>query len=109
MANQTWLTAYTSCSPIPTSPGCLLPTPPSAPQVVGRTKLLPAAKGDGPRLPVAHMVCNQSPPVDGQPSLMTFRCAAWGGGQHIEGGGAILGGAGCVEGGGHGVQPEPTS
>jgi hypothetical protein len=22
-----------------------------------------------------HMVCNQSPPVDGQPSLMTFRCA----------------------------------
>jgi len=42
-------------------------------QVVGRTKLLPAAAGKGPRLPVAHMVCNQSPPVDGQPSLMTFR------------------------------------
>jgi oligopeptidase A len=47
-------------------------------QVVGRTKLLPPAKGSppgSPRLPVAHMVCNQSPPVDGQPSLMTFRCA----------------------------------
>lgn len=42
-------------------------------EVVGRTKLLPAAAGNGPRLPVAHMVCNQSPPVDGQPSLMTFR------------------------------------
>ena len=25
------------------------------------------------RLPVAYLVCNQSPPVDGQPSLMTFR------------------------------------
>jgi oligopeptidase A len=24
------------------------------------------------RLPVAHVVCNQSPPVDGAPSLMTF-------------------------------------
>ncbi|MEL6261871.1 MAG: M3 family metallopeptidase [Cyanobacteria bacterium J06626_6] len=25
------------------------------------------------RLPVAYLVCNQSPPVDGRPSLMTFR------------------------------------
>jgi oligopeptidase A len=25
------------------------------------------------RLPVAYVVCNQNPPVDGQPSLMTFR------------------------------------
>lgn len=25
-----------------------------------------------PRLPVAYLQCNQSPPVDGQPSLMTF-------------------------------------
>jgi len=29
--------------------------------------------GDGVRLPVAHMVCNQSPPVGDKPSLMTFR------------------------------------
>ncbi|MEO0535560.1 MAG: M3 family metallopeptidase [Cyanobacteria bacterium P01_A01_bin.123] len=28
---------------------------------------------DGIRLPVAYLVCNQSPPVDGKPSLMTFR------------------------------------
>ncbi|MFG6104300.1 M3 family metallopeptidase [Leptothoe sp. EHU-05/26/07-4] len=25
------------------------------------------------RLPVAYLVCNQSPPIDGKPSLMTFR------------------------------------
>jgi oligopeptidase A len=24
------------------------------------------------RLPVAYLVCNQTPPVDGKPSLMTF-------------------------------------
>ncbi len=29
--------------------------------------------GDRLRLPVAYLVCNQSPPVDGKPSLMTFR------------------------------------
>ncbi|MFE4107738.1 M3 family metallopeptidase [Almyronema epifaneia] len=29
--------------------------------------------GDQLRLPVAYLVCNQSPPVDGKPSLMTFR------------------------------------
>ncbi|MGB3295051.1 MAG: M3 family metallopeptidase [Phormidesmis sp.] len=28
---------------------------------------------DTVRLPVAYLVCNQSPPVDGKPSLMTFR------------------------------------
>ena len=46
-------------------------------EVVGRSELLadPSSSGGGggPRLPVAHMVCNQSPPVDGAPSLMTFR------------------------------------
>ncbi|MGK7932706.1 MAG: M3 family metallopeptidase, partial [Microcystaceae cyanobacterium] len=26
-----------------------------------------------PRLPVAYLVCNQTPPIDGKPSLMTFR------------------------------------
>jgi len=32
------------------------------------------AKGSqGVRLPVAYLVCNQSPPVGGKPSLMTFR------------------------------------
>lgn len=43
-------------------------------EVVGRSTLLsdPSTPG-APRLPVAHMVCNQSPPVDGAPSLMTFR------------------------------------
>ncbi len=34
---------------------------------VGREKL-----ADQVRLPVAYLVCNQSPPVDDQPSLMTF-------------------------------------
>ncbi|MEM9266297.1 MAG: M3 family metallopeptidase [Cyanobacteria bacterium P01_F01_bin.13] len=29
--------------------------------------------GKAVRLPVAYLVCNQSPPVDGKPSLMTFR------------------------------------
>lgn len=61
-------------SSCPTPPPC--PPPHSPHQVVGRTKLLPPAPGapeGSPRLPVAHMVCNQSPPVDGQPSLMTFR------------------------------------
>ena len=39
---------------------------------VGRTRLFPTASG-GARLPVAYLVCNQSPPVDGRPSMMTFR------------------------------------
>lgn len=43
-------------------------------EVVGRSKLLaPTSSADGVRLPVAHMVCNQSPPVGDKPSLMTFR------------------------------------
>jgi oligopeptidase A len=41
-------------------------------EVVGRSKLLGKTKSDV-RLPVAHMVCNQSPPIGGDPSLMTFR------------------------------------
>eukprot|EP00051_Salpingoeca_urceolata_P000163 m.33022 g.33022 ORF g.33022 m.33022 type:complete len:771 (-) comp10249_c0_seq1:138-2450(-) len=28
---------------------------------------------DGVRLPIAHIVCNLTPPMDGQPCLMTFR------------------------------------
>ncbi|MBR8830302.1 MAG: Oligopeptidase A [Chroococcopsis gigantea SAG 12.99] len=34
---------------------------------IGRAKI-----GDEIRLPVAYLVCNQTPPVDGKPSLMTF-------------------------------------
>ena len=32
-----------------------------------------ATAGQAVRLPIAHMVCNQSPPVGDKPSLMTFR------------------------------------
>jgi oligopeptidase A len=38
---------------------------------IGRAKL-PQEDGGGVRLPVAYLVCNQTPPVDGKPSLMTF-------------------------------------
>jgi oligopeptidase A len=38
---------------------------------VGRSRLL-AAPGTSIRLPVAYLVCNQTPPVDGKPSLMSF-------------------------------------
>jgi Zn-dependent oligopeptidase len=41
-------------------------------EVLGRSRLL-ALKGSLVRLPVAHMVCNQTPPVGDDPSLMTFR------------------------------------
>lgn len=41
-------------------------------EVAGQSRLF-AAEGQDVRLPVAHMVCNQSPPVAGKPSLMTFR------------------------------------
>jgi oligopeptidase A len=34
---------------------------------IGRSKMI-----EGIRLPVAYLVCNQTPPVDGKPSLMTF-------------------------------------
>ena len=43
-------------------------------EVVGRSSLL-APAGEPVRLPVAHMVCNQTPPVGDKPSLMTFRYA----------------------------------
>lgn len=48
-------------------------------EVCGQSKLF-AADGEDLRLPVAHMVCNQTPPIGEQPSLMTFRCApiVWG-------------------------------
>ncbi|KAF7129079.1 hypothetical protein RHSIM_Rhsim10G0079900 [Rhododendron simsii] len=40
-------------------------------EVVARSRVL--SRDDGsPRLPVAHMVCNQMPPVGDKPSLMTF-------------------------------------
>ena len=41
-------------------------------EVSGQSRLC-AAPGEALRLPVAHMVCNQSPPIGDQPSLMTFR------------------------------------
>eukprot|EP00252_Welwitschia_mirabilis_P002388 TRINITY_DN1232_c0_g1_i1.p1 TRINITY_DN1232_c0_g1~~TRINITY_DN1232_c0_g1_i1.p1 ORF type:complete len:803 (-),score=167.24 TRINITY_DN1232_c0_g1_i1:385-2511(-) len=41
-------------------------------EVYGRSRVL-AKNGNSVRLPVAHMVCNQTPPVGDKPSLMTFR------------------------------------
>ena len=41
-------------------------------EVVGQSRLL-APAGQSVRLPVGHMVCNQTPPVGDKPSLMTFR------------------------------------
>ncbi|MEQ9670426.1 M3 family metallopeptidase [Coleofasciculus sp. G2-EDA-02] len=38
---------------------------------VGRAKLREAGKTTT-RLPIAYLICNQTPPVDGKPSLMTF-------------------------------------
>ncbi|CAN8236786.1 unnamed protein product [Cochlearia groenlandica] len=40
-------------------------------EVVSRSRVM-AQKGSSVRLPVAHMVCNQTPPVGDKPSLMTF-------------------------------------
>uniref|UniRef100_A0A0D9VN10 oligopeptidase A n=1 Tax=Leersia perrieri TaxID=77586 RepID=A0A0D9VN10_9ORYZ len=40
--------------------------------VFSRSRVL-ARNGSSVRLPVAHMVCNQTPPVGDKPSLMTFR------------------------------------
>ena len=40
-------------------------------EFVGRSRLL-APAGQSVRLPVAYLVCNQTPPVGGQPSLMSF-------------------------------------
>lgn len=37
------------------------------------TRSVVMARGDAAvRLPIAYMICNQTPPVDGKPSLMTF-------------------------------------
>lgn len=41
-------------------------------EVFGRSRVL-AQDGSPVRLPIAHMVCNQTPPVGDKPSLMTFR------------------------------------
>jgi oligopeptidase A len=41
-------------------------------EVYGRSRLF-ASGGRTARLPVAYLVCNGSPPVEGNPSLMTFR------------------------------------
>ncbi|XP_002527223.3 probable cytosolic oligopeptidase A [Ricinus communis] len=41
-------------------------------EVVSRSRIL-SRNSTAPRLPVAHMVCNQTPPVGDKPSLMTFR------------------------------------
>lgn len=41
-------------------------------EVIGRSRVL-SRDGTSARLPVAHMVCNQTPPVGDKPSLMTFR------------------------------------
>jgi oligopeptidase A len=38
---------------------------------IGRSRLLGSTAAPV-RLPVAHLVCNSTPPVDGRPSLMTF-------------------------------------
>jgi oligopeptidase A len=40
-------------------------------ECVGRARVA-GKTGETVRLPVAYLVCNQSPPVDGKPSLMTF-------------------------------------
>jgi oligopeptidase A len=40
-------------------------------ECIGRAKVETTA-GSAIRLPVAYLVCNQTPPVDGKPSLMTF-------------------------------------
>lgn len=40
-------------------------------ECVGRSRLF-ATLGHAVRLPVAYLICNQTPPVDGKPSLMSF-------------------------------------
>jgi oligopeptidase A len=41
-------------------------------ECIGRSSLL-AVENQAVRLPVAYLICNQTPPVDGKPSLMTFQ------------------------------------
>ncbi|KAI4387178.1 hypothetical protein MLD38_005028 [Melastoma candidum] len=41
-------------------------------EVVSRSRVF-SHDGSRARLPIAHMVCNQTPPVGNKPSLMTFR------------------------------------
>ena len=41
-------------------------------ECVGRSRLL-APRDGSVRLPVAYLVCNQTPPVEGRPSLMSFQ------------------------------------
>ena len=41
-------------------------------EVLARSRVM-SRNGTSARLPVAHMVCNQTPPVGDKPSLMTFR------------------------------------
>ncbi|KAH1082562.1 hypothetical protein J1N35_022323 [Gossypium stocksii] len=41
-------------------------------EVVSRSRVM-SRNGATPRLPIAHMVCNQTPPFGDKPSLMTFR------------------------------------
>lgn len=41
-------------------------------EVVGRSRVL-SHDGISSRLPIAHVVCNQTPPLAGKPSLMNFR------------------------------------
>src|SRR5262249_8180030 len=40
-------------------------------ECIGRSRIL-AAPGQRVRLPVAYLICNQTPPVDGKPALMSF-------------------------------------
>jgi len=40
-------------------------------ECVGRSRLFGDGRGHS-RLPIAHLVCNQAPPVGGKPSLMSF-------------------------------------
>lgn len=40
-------------------------------ECVGRSRTL-ATPGNAVRLPVAYLICNQTPPVDGKPALMSF-------------------------------------
>ncbi|KAK6923872.1 Peptidase M3A/M3B catalytic domain [Dillenia turbinata] len=40
-------------------------------EVVGRSRVM-SRDGTSSRLPIAHMMCNQTPPIGGKPSLMTF-------------------------------------